>query len=357
MSASKDLISSSKPGFAGWMGIVALAFGFFGCGRTSSDPEEAAAARGSLARKALAGEPTFTTIDFPGARMTSPLDVNAAGDIVGEYMDAAGKSHGFLLSEGDFTSIDFPGAVLTGAFGINPRGDIVGRYQTSNGHFHGFLLSGGTFTSIDVGDTLTRAHGINARDDIVGRYDDPDGTRHGFLLSEGELTSFDFPGAIDTAPWGINPAGDITGRYSSADGKSHGFLLSEGDFTTIDVSGAVETAPSGGVNGSATVRINPRGDIVGTYCAAGPCSVTQLHGFLLSKAKSKDESDKDKSTDDSKFTSFDFPGAIGTLGTGINPRGDIVGIYFDKNGRRHGFLLRSGELNEDADDDGPRDER
>jgi len=182
-------------------------------------------------------------------------------------------------------------------------------------------------------------------------------TRHGFLLSEGELTSFDFPGAIDTAPWGINPAGDITGRYSSADGKSHGFLLSEGDFTTIDVPGAVETAPSGGVNGSATVRINPRGEIVGTYCAAEPCSVRQLHGFLLGKGKSKDEGDKDKSTDDGKFTSFDFPGAIGTLGTGINPRGDIVGIYFDKNGRRHGFLLRSGELNEDADDDGPRDER
>ena len=156
-----------------------------------------------VAAKALAGDPTFTTIDFPGARMTSPVDVNATGEIVGEYTNAAGTNHGFLLSRRAFTSIDFPGAVLTTALGINPRGDIVGRYQTSDGHFHGFLMSRGTFTSIDFGDTLTRAHGINARGDIVGRYDDPDGRRHGFLLREGEFTSIDVPGAVDTAPWGI----------------------------------------------------------------------------------------------------------------------------------------------------------
>jgi hypothetical protein len=54
MLANLDLISPSKLRFAAWIGIVALAFGFFGCGGTSSDPEEAVATRGSLAMRAPA---------------------------------------------------------------------------------------------------------------------------------------------------------------------------------------------------------------------------------------------------------------------------------------------------------------
>src|SRR5215471_11313401 len=53
--------------------------------------------------------------------------------------------------------------------------------------------------------------------------------------------------------------------------------------------------------------INPRGDIVGLYTLAG---VT--HGFLLSG---------------DSFTTIDPPGAVLTFAFGINPRGDIVGRY------------------------------
>ena len=38
-----------------------------------------------------------------------------------------------------------------------------------------------------------------------------------------------------------------------------------------------------------------------------------------------------------KFTSIDVPGATFTDASGINPRGDIVGLYFDTSGNRHGF--------------------
>src|SRR5215831_20760384 len=78
--------------------------------------------------KALAGEdPTFTTIDFPGASFTSAQGITPRGDIVGFYF-RADVPHGFLLSGGEFTSIDFPGAYGTFAQGINRRGDIVGLY-------------------------------------------------------------------------------------------------------------------------------------------------------------------------------------------------------------------------------------
>lgn len=42
------------------------------------------------------------------------------------------------------------------------------------------------------------------------------------------------------------------------------------------------------------------------------------------------------------FTSIDVPGASGTLATGINAAGQIVGIYYDTAGNSHGFLLKRG---------------
>jgi hypothetical protein len=80
--------------------------------------------------ESLSSSDQFTTIDFPGAATTTARDINASGSIVGNYTDAHGATHGWLLSEGEFTTIDVPGAVSTLAFGINPGGDIVGFYKT-----------------------------------------------------------------------------------------------------------------------------------------------------------------------------------------------------------------------------------
>jgi hypothetical protein len=78
------------------------------------------------ASPAASNEPTFTTIDVPGAVFTWTVQINAVGDMVGYYFDGNGVGHGFLLSRGNFTTIDVPGAVFTLAFGINPAGEIVG---------------------------------------------------------------------------------------------------------------------------------------------------------------------------------------------------------------------------------------
>ena len=73
------------------------------------------------------------------------------------YTDASKKVHGFILSLGDFVStfgvnpsaplsgpfefasIDYPGAATTRVFGINRRGDVVGAYVDSAGKTHGFF--------------------------------------------------------------------------------------------------------------------------------------------------------------------------------------------------------------------------
>jgi hypothetical protein len=59
-----------------------------------------------------------------------------------------------------------------------------------------------------------------------------------------------------------------------------------------------------------------------------------LHGFLLSKGS---------------FGTIDFPGAINTFASGINPEGEIVGGYQSADGHYHDFLLNnSGAGSENA---------
>ena len=62
---------------------------------------------------------------------------------VGVYRDAAGF-HGFQFDGTDYGRIDFPGATATRVFGINARGDMVGNYVDSFGRTHGFIAQWGS---------------------------------------------------------------------------------------------------------------------------------------------------------------------------------------------------------------------
>ena len=98
----------------------------------------------------------FESFDYPGAVQTAPGGyshvggLNNLGDIVNNYASATpymnvgnpnvfGNVHGLLFSEGAFTSIDVPGAVLTVSFGINDSRQIVGVYIDAAGRWHGYL--------------------------------------------------------------------------------------------------------------------------------------------------------------------------------------------------------------------------
>jgi hypothetical protein len=77
--------------------------------------------------------------------------------------------------------------------------------------------------------------------------------------------------------------------------------------------------------------INPEGEIVGLYVAVDPDGVSRTHGFLLGK--------------DGSFRKIDGPGVSNGSANGINPRGEIVGEYrADASPRpRFGFLLSGGQ--------------
>ena len=170
---------------------------------------------------------------------------------------------GFLLDRGRFTRIDVPGVVSTVARG---HSQVVGGYLDAAGRFHGFLWDKGRFTAIDVpGAGGTTATDINNRRQIVGEYgENPDNAPtalHGFLLSGGDYTTFDGPGVLFTEPGDINDRGQIVGSTASdrALREVHGFLLDvgvEGPFTPIDFPGAPRAV---------AFDINDRGQIVGVY--------------------------------------------------------------------------------------------
>jgi len=266
----------------------------------------------------------FITIDFPGARLTGARGINARGDIVGGYDDAAGVTHGYLLHRAEFSSFDFPESVHTRAWDINPAREIVGTYIDVAGRTHAFLRNGDAFNTIDFPDSIsTQGFGINRLRDIVGAYNDISGIAHGYLLAGGRFTAIDFPGARSTGSAAhINSRRDIVGQYDDFDGRRHGYLRRRGEFTSIDFPGAAITRGRG---------INARGDIVGRY--DNPDGT--IHGYLLNRH--------------GVFTSIDVPGARLTEAYRINAGGDIVGEYVSTDGSTHGFLLTNGEQTKDIE--------
>lgn len=102
--------------------------------------------------------------------------------IVGFYTNlAANRVEGFLIDDGEFTPLFVPGSTLTRVIDINAAGEIIGNYILA-GVFHGFLLGDEGYVSIDVpGATTTRVFGINSHSNVVGLYVATDGKTHGFL--------------------------------------------------------------------------------------------------------------------------------------------------------------------------------
>jgi probable HAF family extracellular repeat protein len=116
----------------------------------------------------------YTTIDVPGASRTIALRINARGQTIGFYLDAAGTTRVYLrAANGSLTTPAFPGAVATVPFGINNRGHVVGFYMDANQVRHGLLFENGSLTTIDhpLAASDGQAHDLNDRGQIVGLYE------------------------------------------------------------------------------------------------------------------------------------------------------------------------------------------
>jgi uncharacterized membrane protein len=261
----------------------------------------------------------FATIEYPGARATWAWQNNNRGDIVGQFTDARGSTHGFLRRGGQFVAIDVPGAIRTVAQAINARGDIAGAYVTPDGNTHAFTLRHGVFRTVDFpGADVTLAYGIDNDGNIAGMYMLPDDTIHyGFVaFASGGFITLDYPAPYAMAcALGMNNH-VVTGHILEPGGAYRGYVWADGSFTMVDVPGATSGQLYDGVAG-----MSLSGDIAGNYTD----STSKQKGYFLREGR---------------FRTVDVPGSVRTRILGINDHGEIVGMYADADGVTRGFLTR-----------------
>jgi len=341
---------------------------------------------------------SFTTFDPPGSQFASPVSINPAGQITGNYFDANFAQRGFLRdADGTITTFDAPNAFFgTSPNFITPQGLIVGTYVDANFNAHPFLRTkDGTITTFEIpspGAALASGLVANSVGAITGVFTDSNGNPHGFLrAASGKFTLFDFPSAYVELSFfpGAPPvppsilamtAGEtILGSYLDLNGTIHGFLRTiDGTFTSFDA----PNAATGFFTGTSPTSINDSGIVTGLYFD----TTMQTSGFPNLRVFLR--------ASDGVFSSFDTPqlgtslgtasinssGAVagnvvnfecpnfpfcnivpisflrtpngsvssvndpkaaqGTFVQGINPAGEIFGTYFDENNVQHGFVRK-----------------
>ena len=169
--------------------------------------------------------------DFPGAIETEIYGYSDSREVLtGNFIDASGVRRGF---SGDIT-VEVPGATATYADFVNAAGSIVGSYVDAEGLYHAYALpSTGRFIILDYLEPSSLEyfflHGINdaegsgvfvvARAKAVG--DIPRSYVGSYRYGLHELK---FPGSVSTEGWNINQDGSVVGHYNSPDGRRHGFI-------------------------------------------------------------------------------------------------------------------------------------
>jgi uncharacterized membrane protein len=103
-----------------------------------------------------------------------------------------------------------------------------------------------------------------------------------------------------------------------------GFLLDRGRYTPLE-------APRPGVELTEAVKVNDRGQVVGTFSTDTPIvnDAASFHGYLWDRGK---------------VTRIDAPGAVGTTALGVNNRAQVVGAYTDDAGTAHGYVWDRGRF-------------
>ncbi len=185
---------------------------------------------------------TNADADIPSGASAGCGSINNLNQIVGGVtLTLGGPNEAFMydLSTNSTTVLSVPGAVETWANAINDSSEVVGNWQDANGVSHGFTWTSiGGYVSIDVpGAVDTRASGINASGAIIGSFDEssagcfqynPQGCPQGFLLVNGTFTTIDVPKALITLLIAINNSGVVllqSGNINkSGDRVNHTFL-------------------------------------------------------------------------------------------------------------------------------------
>jgi hypothetical protein len=273
------------------------------------------------------------------------VDMNSSGVVIGYIQDSNQYPGYFEESGGTYTQLNLmpPNfGVLDDPIAINDSGEVLGSYLNTVGYgYHlPFIYDGENYTIIrdpsaynapptfDPADqsfyASTYAYDLNNSDEVVGLYLTKSASgravEHGFLYN-GSYQTLDDPlegPNGQTELLRINNAGQIIGRFQTSVNSADTYFLYSGS-TYVTISDPLASKQSGStfVNG-----MNDAGTVVGSYVVNGIS-----HGFVF---------------DNGIYTTVDNPAGVlkgghGTVITGINDAGDLVGYTLDASNGTHSF--------------------
>ena len=310
---------------------------------------------------------------FPGSVSTEGWNINQDSSVVGNYVTADGRRHGFIAKpvreishdtvappidfDYTFERIEVPGVDFLELTASNDFEDYAGNTLSADGEkMVGFTLIHGVFNTYDFpGSKNTYFYAIGNSGLAAGYYEDSSGLHHGVILENGELRQYDFPDAVETFIYGVSDeTGALTGSWIDASGVRRGFT---GD-TIIEGPGATATY---------AYAVNTHGEVVGSYVDpeglyhafvrspdnkyTSPPTDNTLEFYFIHQindagvyvGRSKAVGDVPRTYFGSLYIGtheLQFPDSVSTEGWNINQDGSIVGYYDTADGRRHGFVAR-----------------
>ena len=317
-------------------------------------------------------------LNVPNSVSTEGWNINQDGSIVGHYVAADGRTHGFIakpveqitddtrllaiFSNYTFETIDVPGVDFLALTASSDFEDYAGYTRSPDDQKDiAWTLIDGVWTTYDFpGSQNTRFYALANNGNAAGYYEDSNGLHHGVVLENGELREYNFPNAIQTEIYGISDAtGALTGNFIDASGVRRGF---SGEDTIVEVPEATATY---------TDFVNSNGGMVGSYIDANgvyhpyvrtpngqfetffPLTDPErfeyffVHsvndaGFLIGRAKQINDVPRTYvGSLQLGLISFNFPDSVSTEGWNINQDGSIVGHYVSAmDGRTHGFIAK-----------------
>jgi len=264
-------------------------------------------------------------VSFPGAPATALYAINNAGHYVGAAKNAAGLYHAVYHDGKTFRWLDPAGPVgqaeRSWAYAIDGHDDIVGAFIDASGRTHGFVRRrDDSIEVVDHPDAVdTETYGINGQGHLIGIYHDSTGAEHAYVRRNGVYESADLPGAAQVYPLSINERGDIVGEYIATPGTlGYGYLQRPGGKYRLF------SAPGAAPEQTYYISINNRRTILGSYEDAAGNWVN-----FIRKGRRHEPFELPAS----------FGATFASVQT-LNDHGDIVGWYYDAAGVAHGFLAK-----------------
>jgi hypothetical protein len=122
--------------------------------------------------------------------------------------------------------------------------------------------------------------------------------------------------ALETDTYAVNDAGVIAGDYVDSKSVQHGMILAGAKLTSVNNKACSAITGTGGIS---FYGLNSKGEAAG-WCTSAKTGLDIA--FVYSAGK---------------FTPVSFPKSNGTQATGINDKGEVVGLYLDSTNATHGF--------------------